>query len=151
MTDFDRPGPPSDSLPKLISVNPDEGFGPHITDSFLELYGEESVFVTATVDCLNYRFNSVIVRAGKISEDHKAVQYGEPAMREAIELLLQALGNKGLDNPPTVLLRSATGYEEPQTFLTIAGSLLGADLVSNWLGRLEQEDYVGAAALLAVH
>lgn len=151
MTDSDRPGAPSDTLPKVISVDPDEGYGPHISESFLERYGEESVFVTAAVDCLNFRFNRVLVRAGKVPGDHKAVQYGTPAMRDAIEQLLHALGKQGFDNPPTALLRSATGYEEPQTFLAKAGTLLGSGLVADWLGRLEQEEYAGAAALLAIH
>lgn len=151
MTDSDRPSTPSEVLPKVIPLDPDVGYGPHIASGFLERYGEDSVFVTATVDCLNYRFNRVLVRASKVPEDHKAVQYGDPAMREAIEQLLLVLGNQGFDNPPTALLRSATGYEEPQTFLGSAGSLLGSDVLSNWLDRLEQEDYAGAAALLAVH
>lgn len=135
----------------MISVDPDDGFGPHISESFLECYGEESVFVTAAVDCLNDRFNRVLVKSGKMPGDHKIVQYGAPAMREAIEQLLQVLANQGLDNPPTALMRSATGYEEPQAFLLTAGALLGKDLVADWLSRLEQEDYAGTAALLAVH
>jgi hypothetical protein len=135
----------------MISVDPDEGFGPHLSEAFLACYGEESVFVTAAVDCLNHRFNRVLLKSGKVPADHKVVQYGEPAMRKALEQLLSALGKRGVDNPPTALLRSATGYEGPQAFLVRASSVLGNDLVANWLNRLEQEDYAGATALLAVH
>lgn len=135
----------------MISVDPDEGFGPHLSEAFLGCYGEDSVFVTAAVDCLNHRFNRVLLKSGKVPADHKAVQYGEPAMRDALEQLFEALGKQGLDNPPTALLRSATGYEEPRAFLASAGSVLSESVVTNWLYRLEQEDYAGAAALLAVH
>ena len=151
MTDSDQPSSPSKTLPRMISVDPDVGFGPHISSAFLECYGEESVFVTAAVDCLNHRFNQVLLKSGKVPADHKVVQYGDVAMREAIEKLLGTLEKQGADNPSVALLRSATGYEEPPFFLIGAASVLGDDLVAKWLERLEQEDYAGAASLLAVH
>ena len=142
---------PSDAPPDTVSIDPEQGFGPHITEAFLDLYGEDSVFVSATVDCLTCRFVGVLVRAGKLSADFEPIQYGSPEMLQALEGFLKVLAARGLENPSTALMRSALGYEGPQTFLATASSVLGGELVVCWLQLLEQEDYAGAAALLAVH
>jgi hypothetical protein len=142
---------PRGTPPGTIQIDPDQGFGPHMTEAFLNLYGEDSVFVTATVDSLTWRFVGVLVRAEKLPSDFEAVQYGSPAMRQALEVLLKALGARGLDNPSTTLMRSAVGHEQPQAFQATASLLLGDSIVANWLGLMEQEDYAGATALLAVH
>jgi hypothetical protein len=142
---------PSGTPPGTIQIDPDQGFGPHMTEAFLDLYGEDSVFVTATVDCLTWRFVDVLVRAEKLPSDFEPVQYGSPEMRQALEALLKTLGARGLDNPSTVLMRSAVGHELPQAFQVMAGTLLGNDLIARWLRLLEQEDYAGATAQLASH
>lgn len=139
-------GPP----PGVIPIDPVEGFGPHISDEFIYHYGEESVFVTATVDCLTTRFVGVLRRAGRVPEDHVAVQHGPPEMREALEQLLACLTAQGLDKPHTLLMRSAVGHEAPQSFMDEAGSLLGEELLAIWLRQLEGEDYLSAKALLKV-
>ena len=122
-----------------------------MTDAFLNLYGEDSVFVTATVDSLTWRFIGVLVRAEKLPSDFEPIQYGSPEMRQALDALLKSLGTRGLDNPSAALMRSAVGREQPQAFLVTASSLLGDHLVANWLRLMEQEDYAGATALLVVH
>ncbi len=122
-----------------------------MAEAFLNLYGEDSVFVTATVDSLTWRFVGVLVRAEKLPPDFEPIQYGTPEMRQALDAFLKALGARGLDNPPTTLMRSALGYEQPQAFQVTASSLLGDSLVANWLRLMEQEDYAGATVLLAVH
>jgi len=142
---------PSGTPLGTIQIDPDQGFGPHMTEAFLNLYGADSVFVTATVDSLTWRFAGVLVRAQKLPPDFEPVQYGTPEMRQALDAFLKALGTRGLDNPPTALMRSATGHEQPQAFLLVASSLLGDNLVANWLRLMEQENYAGATALLAVH
>lgn len=151
MTDSDQGAPPARALPARIEIDPDEGFGPHMAGLFLEYYGTHSLFVTATVDCLTQRFTRVLIKSGRFPEDHACVQYGDPGMRASLENLLAALSGQGLDNPPVLLMRSATGYEDPQSFLETASTFLGADVVANWLRRLELEDYVGADSLLADH
>lgn len=133
-----------------IQIDPEQGFGPHVSDAFLDLYGEDSVFVTATVDCLTWRFVGVLVRAEKLPADFEPVQYGSPEMRQALDAFLKALSVRGLENPSTSLMRSALGHEQPQAFQTAAGALLGQDLVDRWLQLLEQQDYAGATALLVV-
>lgn len=143
----DKQNPPAGT----IQVDPEEGFGPHVTERFLDFYGEGSVFVTATVDCLNHRFASVLMKSGGLPADHVALQYGTPEMRGSLESLLKALAIQGLSKPPVLLMRSATGYEEPQQFISTASSILGAELVTNWMHLLEQEDYAGADALLSIH
>ena len=142
---------PSGTPSETIQVNPDEGFGPHMADAFLSLYGENSVFVTATVDCLTRRFINVLIKADKLPPDSEPVQYGAVEMREALESFLQTLSARGSDRPSIALMRSAVGHEQPQTFQRMAAALLGSDLVDRWLRLLEQEDYAGASALLAVH
>jgi len=122
-----------------------------MTEAFLSLYGEDSVFVTATVDSLTWRFVGVLVRAKKLPPDFEPVQYGTSEMRQALDTFLRTLSTRGLDKPPTVLMRSATGHEQPQAFLLAASSLLGDNLVANWLRLMEGENYAGATALLAVH
>jgi hypothetical protein len=151
MTASDK-GNPSTGIPAgTIQIDPVEGFGPHIAECFLNLYGEDSVFVTATVDCLTYRFIRTLIKSGRLSADHVAIQYGTPAMRESLENFLEALASRGLDTPSVLLVRSAVGHEEPQHFLTVASSLLGTELVASWLRRLELEDYAGATTCLAAH
>ena len=135
----------------MIQVNPVEGFGPHLVRAFLDLYGENSVFVAATVDCLNYRFVRVMIRAELLPADFSPPQYGTPEMRQALETLLKALDAHGLENPPASLMQSAVGYAEPQAFQSTAAGLLGDEVVGRWLQRLEQEDYSGATALLEAH
>ena len=142
---------PSGTPAGTIKIDPDQGFGPHVTEAFLSLYGEDSVFVTATVDSLTWRFVSVLIRAKELPTDFEAVQYGTPEMRQALDAFLTVLSTRGLDNPPTALMRSATGHEQPQAFLLSASSLLGDNLVASWLRLMEREDYVGATALLGVH
>lgn len=151
MTNSNQQDAPAGTPEGTIPVDPDEGFGPHIVDSFLERYGEESVFVTATVDCLTYRFIQVLARAGKLPEEHHTPQYGAPAMREALEQLLSVLGSRGMDKPAIVLMRAAIGHEGPSSFLEAASMVLGTALVEDWLFKLEREDYVGAGSLLVVH
>jgi hypothetical protein len=119
--------------------------------AFLDLYGEDSAFITATVDSLTWRFVGVLVRADKLPPDFEPIQYGPPEMRQALDRFLKALAARGLDNPPMVLMRSAVGREPPETFQVMAGSLLGATVVAHWLHLIEQEDYAGATALLAAH
>ena len=133
-----------------IQIDPEQGFGPHVSDAFLDLYGEDSVFVTASVDFLTWRFVGVLVRAEKLPADFEPVQYGTPEMRQALDVFLKALSARGLENPPTLLMRSALGHEQPQAFQSAASALLGYDLVGRWLQLLEQQDYAGATALLAV-
>ena len=133
-----------------IQIDPEKGFGPHVSDAFLDLYGEDSVFVTATVDCLTWRFVRVLVRAEKLPADFEPIQYGSAEMRQALDGFLKALSVRGLENPPTSLMRSAVGQEQPQAFLAAAGGFLGHGLVGRWLQLLEQQDYAGATALLAV-
>ena len=133
-----------------IQIDPEQGFGPHISDAFLNLYGEDSVFVTATVDLLTWRFVGVLVRAEKLPAAFEAVQYGTFEMRQTLEAFLKALDARGLENPSTSLMRSAVGHEQPQAFEAAASALLGYDLVGRWLPLLEQQDYAGATALLAV-
>ncbi len=142
---------PSDAPPGTIQIDPEQGFGPHMAEAFLERYGEDSVFVTATVDCLTWRFIGVLTKAGKLPTDHEPIQYGSPEMRGAIEALLKALSTCGMDKPVVALMRSATGHEQPQAFELAAAGLLGNHLIDNWLHLLEKEDYAGAAALLVVH
>ena len=122
-----------------------------MAEAFLDLYGEDSVFVTATVDSLTWRFVGVLIRANKLPPDFEPTQYGPPEMRQSLDAFLKALSARGLDNPPTVLMRSAVGHEQPDAFQITAGSLLGITLVANWLHLIEQEDYAGATALLEVH
>lgn len=72
-------------------------------------------------------------------------------MRQALDAFLRALGARGMDNPSTALMRSAAEHEQPQAFLATVSSLLGDHFVANWLRLMEQEDYAGATALLAMH
>ena len=132
-----------------IQIDPEQGFGPHLSDAFLELYGEDSVFVTATVDLLTWQFVAVLIKAEKLPADFVAVQYGTPEMRHALDAFLKTLAGRGLEKPSTSLMRSAVGHEQPQAFQVAAGTLLGYDLVARWLQRLEQQDYAGVTALLA--
>jgi hypothetical protein len=122
-----------------------------MAEAFLDMYGEDSVFVTATVDSLTWRFVGVLVRADKIPPSFEPTQYGPPEMRQTLDAFLKALAARGLSNPPTVLMRSALGYEQPDAFQIAAGSFLGVSLVANWLHLVELGDYAGATALLAVH
>jgi len=122
-----------------------------MAEEFLDLYGEDSVFVTATVDCLTWRYLKVLIKAEKIPEDFEPTQYGSPEMRQALEVFLKALAARGLEKPSVTLMQSAVGHEQPRAFQATAGALLGRDLVARWLHLLEQEDYAGATALLAVH
>jgi hypothetical protein len=133
-----------------IQIDPEQGFGPHLSDAFLNLYGEDSVFVTATVDLLTWQFVAVLIKAEKLPADFVAVQYGAPEMRHALDAFLKTLAGRGLEKPSTLLMRSAVGHEQPQAFQAAAGTLLGYDLVARWLQRLERQDYAGVAALLAV-
>jgi hypothetical protein len=133
-----------------IQIDPEQGFGPHISDAFLDLYGEDSVFVTATVDLLTWQFVGVLIKAEKLPADFVAVQYGTPEMRHALSALLKSLAGRGFEKPSTSLMRSAVGHDQPQAFQAAAGTLLGHDVVSRWLQRLEQQDYAGVTALLAV-
>lgn len=150
MTDSNEQDMPAGTPEGTISVDPDEGFGPYIKDGFLELYGEESVFVTATVDCLTFRFIGVLVRAGKLPKEHYAPQYGTSAMREALEHLLSVLGSRGMEKPAVALMRAAVGHDEPGAFVEAAGTILGAGVVAEWRVKLERGDYAGAASLLVV-
>ncbi len=140
---------PSGTPDGTVRIDPDEGFGPHVTDAFLELYGEHSVFACATVDLLTWRFVRVPVRAEKLPPDFDPPQYGPPEMRESLDVFLKALKAQGHENPPTALMRSALGHEPPEAFQIAAGTLLGNDLVTRWLHLLERQDYAGATALLA--
>ena len=140
---------PSKAPSEDVSINPDEGFGPHISEDFLELYGKGSVFVTATVDCLTWRFIQVLVRAEKLPQDTSPLQYGEPEMREALEDLLAAMSDRGIEKLSLALMRSAVGRESPQAFQEAANSRLGSSTVSQWLTLLEHENYAGASGLLS--
>lgn len=148
MTPPDEPGAPP---PGLISIDPDDGFGPHMTDAFLDHYGRGSVFVTATVDCLTWRFVGVLIRDGRLPADFEPIQYGSAAMRLALEELLGALQARGLEKAALVLMRSATGYEAPQAFQARASEWLGTETVASWLELVEREEFDRATALLAVH
>ena len=151
MIDSDRATPPTELMPATIQIDPDEGFGPHICARFLECYGSDSVFVTATVDCLTQRFTRALINSGNLSEGHPWVQYGDSDMRESLEILIAVLSAQGLANAPVLLMRSATGYEGPRSFLEAAVVLLGADMVAEWHRLLELEDYAGANSVLATH
>ena len=140
---------PTDVPAGTIQIDPEQGFGPHLSDAFLELYGEDSVFVTATVDLLTWQFVAVLIKAEKLPADFVAVQYGTPEMRHALDAFLKTLAGRGLEKPSTSLMRSAVGHEQPQAFQAAAGTLLGYDLVARWLQRLEQQDYAGVTTLLA--
>lgn len=142
---------PSDTPLGTIQIDPEQGFGPHMTEAFLERYGEDSVFVTATVDCLTWRFIGVLTKAGKLPADYEPLQYRALEMRGAIEALFKALSACGMDKPAVALMRSATGHEQPQAFELAAAGLLGSRLMGNWLHLIEKEDYAGATALLVVH
>ena len=133
-----------------LQIDPEQGFGPHLSDAFLDLYGEDSVFVNAAVDLLTWQFIAVLIKAQKLPADFVAIQYGTPEMRHALGVFLNTLAGRGLEKPSAALMRSAVGQEQPQAFQTSASTLLGYDLVSRWLQRLEQQDYAGAAALLAM-
>ena len=133
-----------------IQIDPEEGFWPHLSDAFLDLYGEDSVFVTATVDLLTWQFVGVLIRAENLPANFAAIQYGAPEMRHALDAFLKTLAGRGLEKPSTSLMRSAVGHERPQAFQAAAGTLLGHDPVTRWLQRLEQQDYAGVTALLAV-
>lgn len=134
-----------------IQIDPEEGFGPHITEAFLDLYGEYSVFAAATVDLLTWRFVGVLVKADKLPMDFEPPQYGPPEMRKALDGLLKALTAQGHENSVAALMRSALGRQPPQAFQIAAGTLLGNDLIVRWLQLLEQQDHAGATALLSGH
>lgn len=142
---------PNDAPPGNIRINPEQGFGPHMAEAFLERYGEDSIFVTATVDCLTWRFIGVLTKAGELPAGYDAIQYGPPEMREALEALLKALSAYGMDKPVIALMRSATGHEQPQAFELAVAGLLGNHVMDNWLHLIEKADYAGATALLVVH
>jgi hypothetical protein len=142
---------PSDTPPGYISIDPDEGFGPHMSEAFLDRYGTDSVFVTATVDCLTWRFIRLLVNGGNLSSDFEPLQYGCPEMREALEALLEVLAVRGLETPFLVLMQSAAGRKPPQAFEDAATALLGAPLFADWLRLLEQENYAAAAQRLVAH
>jgi hypothetical protein len=141
---------PTDLPAGAIQIDPDYGFGPHISDAFLDLYGEDSVFVTAAVDLLTWQFIAVLIRAGKLPADFVPVQHGSPEMRDSLGALLKTLSSRGLEKPSTSLMRSAVGHQQPQAFQAAAGALLGYDVVARWLQLLEQQDYAGMTTLLAV-
>ncbi|GAB3029601.1 hypothetical protein GCM10027285_10090 [Oleiagrimonas citrea] len=151
MDNSNQQDPPAGTPEGSIPIDPDVGFAPHITDDFLDSYGESSVFVTAAVDCLTYRFVRVLVKAGKLPQEHHTPQYGTPEMREALEQLLSKLASCGMDKPPVVLMRSAVGRSEPRAFQDAAGAILGVGLVGNWFRELEHENYSGARSLLVAH
>ena len=142
---------PSGTPAGTIHINPEEGFGPHISEAFLGFYGEDSAFVTATVDSLTHRFLNVLIQAEKLPPDHMQIQYGSTEMREALDRLLQTLTSRGANGPSVILMRSAVGHDAPQAFERMAGDLLGSELLSNWFSLLEKEDYAGAEALLVAH
>ena len=142
---------PHNVPPGTISVDPDEGFGPHLTDAFLEAYGEDSVFVTATVDQLTWQFVRVLVKAGKLPEEFEPPQFGPPEMRGALAGLIAKLSERGQDRPAISLMRSAVGHEHSLAFQRAASAALGESVVAAWLSCLEMEDYAGAAALLEPH
>lgn len=144
----DRPSAPS---PGNISVDPEEGFGPHMSEAFLDHYGTDSVFVTATVDCLTWRFIRLLVNGGHLSSDFEALQYGSPEMRQTLEVLLDVLAARGLEKPSVVLMQSAVGRAPPRAFEEAATALLGSALVADWLHLLEQESYAAAAQRLAAN
>ncbi len=132
-----------------IQIDPEDGFGPHLSDAFLDRYGEESVFVAATADLLTWKFVAVLIKAEKLPTDFAAIQYGSPEMRNALDAFLETLAGRGMEKPSTSLMQSAVGRQQPQAFLAAAGALLGYDLVTRWLQRLELQDVAGVAALLA--
>ncbi len=132
-------------------MDPEEGFGPHMSEAFLDHYGTDSVFVTATVDCLTWRFIRLLVDGGNLPSDFEPLQYGSPEMREALEGLLDALAARGLEKPVVVLMQSAVGRKPPQAFEEAATALLGTESIADWLRLLEQENYAAAARRLAVN
>ncbi|GAB2524815.1 hypothetical protein GCM10027188_29700 [Lysobacter humi (ex Lee et al. 2017)] len=142
---------PRNAPPGTIPVDPEEGFGPHLTDAFLEAYGEDSVFVTATVDLLTWRFVRVLVKAGKLPEEFEPPQFGPPEMRRALAGLITKLSERGQDRPAVSLMRSAIGHEHPLAFQNVARAVLGEGVVASWLACLEREDYARAEALLEPH
>ncbi len=142
---------PDDAPPGTIQIDPDEGFGPHLAQSFLDWYGEDSVFAAATADCLTWRFVKVLVRAGKLPAEHQPHVYGSPELCEALEALLDALSTRGLEKASVLLLQSAVGRADAHAFQTAAGYVLGNDLIQRWLVLLEQADPAGATALLTLH
>jgi len=141
---------PPDAPPSTIQIDPNEGFGPDLSEAFLDLYGEDSIFVTATVDFLTWRYVDVLVKARKLPEDFEPPQYGSPEMRQTLAHLLKVLAARGLEKPPIELMQSAVGHKQPRMFQARASATLGSDLVARWLHLLEQQDYAGATALLAV-
>lgn len=139
------PGVPAEA----IRINPEDGFGPHVSDEFLNHYGEDSIFVTAAVDLLTWQFVGVLIKAQRLPQTFQPVEYGTPEMRTTLGVLLKTLGARGLEKPSSALMRAALGREPADAFEVAAGAVLGPDLVGSWLKRLEQRDYAGATALLA--
>lgn len=146
-----KENPPSDTPSAYISIDPDEGFGPHMSEAFLDCYSAGSVFVTATVDCLTWRFVRLLITGGNLPPDFEPLQYGSPEMRETLEALLEALAGRGLETPFLVLMQSAAGRKPPQAFEDEAVALLGAPLIADWLRLLERENYAAATQRLAVN
>ena len=134
-----------------LNIDPDQGFGPHMKEEFLDFYGVDSVFVTSTVDCLTHRFLNVLIKAKKIPSDHARIQYSSNDMREALESLLEALSSRGVEKPAIALMRSAVGQDDARAFERMAGTQLGSDLLNEWFRLLERENYLGAKALLVAH
>lgn len=144
MTGSESKGPPPGSIP----FDPDEGFGPQVSQAFLDHYGEDSVFVTAAVDLLTWQVTRVLIRAGNLGSDFEPVAYGTLDMRLALEALLELLGERGMERPSAQLMRSVAGIESPVSFEQAAAQFVGADTIARWLAAIEAEEFESAAGVL---
>jgi hypothetical protein len=131
-----------------LNVNPYEGFGPLITDDFLDLYGEDSVFVTATIDFLTWQMVTILIKSNKIGPEFEPIQYGPPEMRLTLETLIKILSASKLEKPLLVLLQSAVKNNQSLDFQIAASSLIGEDVFKEWLSLLEQKKYAEANSLV---
>jgi len=143
-----EPSRPIGTPKGTIQIDPDQGFGPHLTDDFMDLYGPESGFVISTADCLTRRFTRVLVKAGKLAQDTVPVQFGGDQARDTLENLLGAMGRRGVEKPSVVLMQSAIGHAPPENFQLIAQSTLGIDSVALWFMLFEQGKFGECNALL---
>lgn len=139
---------PTGTPPGTIQIDPEDGFGPHLVDDFMDLYGPDSNFVAGTADCLTRRFIRVLIKAGKLAPDTVPVQFGGDQAREALDDLLRVLERRGAEKPSVALMQSAVGHAAPEAFQSLAQMILGVDSVERWFTLFEQGKFEECNALL---
>lgn len=137
-------GPPSGT----VWIDPDEGYLPHFTSTFLDLYGEHSVFVTAAADCLSERHTDALIRAGRLPEDSKGLRRGSQEALDALIALMRAARVRGAEKLVVLLMQSAMGHRDADAFAAMVDDTFAKDIFERWREAIDRGDFSSATALI---